>query len=131
MTTLSNLIGHLVAKNHAQRFYHLWSLRGSGNNNAEPMLLFQDSWETANHLKVLRSKRLEKIDRAVIAQGEYNWARLKSRFNCMVEGHQNGGQAPHPGQLFMPEFDMLHKFKGVDNHIGGSEWSKLLSLIHI
>ncbi|KAF3101236.1 hypothetical protein TWF569_001992 [Orbilia oligospora] len=125
MTTLSNLIGHLVAKNHAQRFYHLWSLRGSGNNNAEPMLLFQDSWETANHLKVLRSKRLEKIDRAVIAQGEYNWTRLKKRFNCMVEGHQNGGQAPHPGQLFMPEFDMLHKFKGVDNHIGGSEWNRI------
>ncbi|KAF3224743.1 hypothetical protein TWF191_005909 [Orbilia oligospora] len=129
MTTLSNLIGHLVAKNHAQRFYHLWSLRGSGNNNAEPMLLFQDSWETANHLKVLRSKRLEKIDRAVIAQGEYNWNRLKTRFNCMVEGHQNGGQAPHPGRLFMPEFDMLHKFKGVDNHIGGSEWSKLFKIL--
>ncbi|RVD81026.1 uncharacterized protein DFL_008904 [Arthrobotrys flagrans] len=125
MTTLSNLIGHLVAKNHAQRFYHLWSLRGSGNSNAEPMLLFQDNWEIANHLKILRSKRLEKIDRVVVAQGEYTWGRLKNRFNYIAEGNQNGVQAIHPGQFFMPEFDMLHKFKGIDNHVGGPEWSRM------
>ncbi|KAK6357460.1 hypothetical protein TWF718_001771 [Orbilia javanica] len=125
MTTLSNLVGHLVAKNHAQRFYHLWSLGSAGNNNAEPMLLFQDSWETANHLKVLRSKRLEKINRAVVAQGDYTWEQLKHRFNYVAEGHQ-GAQAVRPEQLFMPEFDMLHKFKAIDHHhVGAPEWSRM------
>ncbi|KAK6516399.1 hypothetical protein TWF506_006309 [Arthrobotrys conoides] len=128
MTTLSNLIGHLVAKNHAQRFYHLWSLRGSGNNNAEPMLLFQENWEIANHLKILRSKRLEKIDRAVLAEGEYTWSRLKERFNHIAEGQQDGTQVIRPEQLFMPEFEMLRKFKGVDNYAGGPGYSGISSV---
>ncbi|KAK6509122.1 hypothetical protein TWF481_003885 [Arthrobotrys musiformis] len=126
MTTLSNLVGHLVAKNHAQRFYHLWSLRGVGNNNAEPMLLFQESWETANHLKILRAKRLEKIDRAVIAQHEYTWDRLKNRFNTLdAEGTRIGAQDPHQGQFFTQGFDLLNCAKNMNYQIGGPEWSQL------
>ncbi|KAK6362896.1 hypothetical protein TWF730_000348 [Orbilia blumenaviensis] len=124
MTTLSNLVGHLVAKNHAQRFYHLWSLRGSGNNNAGPMLLFQESWEDANHLEYLRSKRLEKIDRAVIAQHDYTWDRLKNRFNCIVEGPGTEAQSLHLGQFLMSKSDMLQNFRHIEPQNAGPEWSK-------
>ncbi|KAK6536120.1 hypothetical protein TWF281_000367 [Arthrobotrys megalospora] len=128
MTTLSNLVGHLVAKNHAQRFYHLWSLRGTGNNNAGPMLLFQESWETANHLKFLRSKRLEKVDKTVLTQNDYTWEQLKTRFNYITETSDGEVEGVQPGQFFMPGFDMFQGLKGIDGHIGGAEWKNMASV---
>ncbi|KAF3916857.1 hypothetical protein ABW20_dc0110001 [Dactylellina cionopaga] len=81
MATLTNLVGHLISKNHAQRYYLVRSLAHNGDEGAQKLLEFQAHWEIRNRLEELKVKRMktsQKIDKL-----QFDWEDMKAKFHCV------------------------------------------------